>query len=78
MLWFAGFTCLAKNQSDVFIFVLRKKGGKTKKRMKDEERERKAIVGRQPEKTFFFFFFFEIFLDLNQVVLNHLADSQTR
>ena len=35
------------------VFVLRKKGSKTKKRMKGEEIEKEAIAGRQPEKSFF-------------------------
>ena len=55
------------------IFVLRKKGSKTKERMKEEEIE-KGVSGRRPEKSFS-----EILSDLNQVVPNHLADeSQTR
>ena len=43
-----------QKEKQVFIFVLRKKGSKTKERMKEEEIE-KAIAGRQPEKSFFGF-----------------------
>ena len=53
---------------DVLIFVLRKKGSKTKKRMREEEIE-KGDCGPPTRKSFF-----EI-LDLNQAVPNHLADK---
>ena len=48
-----------------FIFVLRKKGSKTKKRMKEEEIE-KGDCGPPTRKVFF-----EILSDLNQAVPNH-------
>ena len=51
------------------IFVLRKKGSKTKKRMKEEEIE-KGDCGPPTRKVFF-----EILSDLNQAVPNHLADE---
>ena len=55
------------------IFVLRKKGRKTKERMKEEDIE-KGDYGPPTRKVFF-----EILSDLNQAVPNHLADeSQTR
>ena len=58
----------------LFIFVLRKKGSKTKERMKEEETE-KGDCGSPTRKIFFF----EILSDLNQVVPDHLAEeSQTR
>ena len=57
------------------IFVLRKKGSKTKERMKEEEIE-KGDCGPPTRKVFFFFL---VLSDLNQAVPNHLADeSQTR
>ena len=56
-----------------FIFVLRKKGSKTKERMKEEEIE-KGDCGPPTRKVFFL-----VLSDLNQAVPNHLADeSQTR
>ena len=55
------------------IFVLRKKGSKTKKRMKEEEIEKGDCV--PPTRKVFF----EILSDLNQAVPNDLTDeSQTR
>ena len=55
------------------IFVLRKKGSKTKERMKEEEIE-KGDCGPPTRKVFFL-----VLSDLNQAVPNHLADeSQTR
>ena len=53
-----------------FIFLLRKKGSKTKERMKEEETERDDCG--PPTRSLFFF---EILSDLNQVVL---ITSQTR
>ena len=49
-------------------FVLRKKGSKAKKRMKEEE----IVIGDCGPPTWNVFF--EIFLDLNQVVPNHLTE----
>ena len=57
----------------LLIFVLRKKGGKTKKRMTEEEIEEGDC--RPPTRKVFF----KILSDLNQAVPDHLADeSQTR